>query len=238
MAEFLTKKGVGAKLESILREARSRIILISPYLQVSKEYLERLGDAASRGVQISVIFRENKVNAAELAALKCLPRIGLRCLENLHAKCYSNDTKILISSMNLYENSERYNVEMGILLDAAQDTLAFESARQEIEDIRQKASPIIDYKSQVISGYSANHLIQKPMVEEHTGHCIRCALSIPHSLEKPLCKSCYNIWAQYKDPEFEEYFCHTCGNSGDTSMSHPECYKCYSGHKRQLKKIG
>ena len=96
MAEFLTKKGVGAELERIIREATTRIILISPYLQVSKEYMKRLGDAARRGVQISVIFRENKVPSAQLVDLERLPRIGLRCLDNLHAKCYSNESRILL----------------------------------------------------------------------------------------------------------------------------------------------
>lgn len=238
MAVFLTTKGIAAELENIIREAKWRIILISPYLQVSEEYISRLDAAANRGVQISVVFRENKVSETRLADLEQIPRIGLRCLENLHAKCYCNEVKILISSMNLYEHSELHNTEMGILLGPVLDADAFKNASQEIEDIRGKARLFNAKTSETIAYYPAKMITSHVKSQKSHGYCIRCNATIPYDLGKPLCKSCYNTWSHYCDPEFVEDFCHTCGNPDDTSMSRPECYNCYSSHKDHIKPIG
>ena len=37
--------------------------------------------------------------------------------ENLHAKCYVNDTKLIITSLNFYEYSMINNKEMGVIYD-------------------------------------------------------------------------------------------------------------------------
>ena len=42
MADFLTTKGIAAEIEKIIIGAKFRVVLISPYLQISKEFNARL----------------------------------------------------------------------------------------------------------------------------------------------------------------------------------------------------
>ncbi|KOF02928.1 hypothetical protein OB69_08785 [Roseivirga seohaensis subsp. aquiponti] len=67
----------------------------------------------------------------------------------------------------------------------------------------------------------------KNRIDEHTGHCIRCNSDINYSVDKPYCYSCYQIWANYGNYDYQENFCHSCGKDERTSMEKPECYSCY-----------
>ena len=120
--------------------------------------------------------------------------------------------------MNLYEHSEINNIEIGVLLDNVHDSEMFNKATREIDSIRYNATKIGEASLKTVSLISATR----------NGHCIRCGTSIPDKLKKPFCKSCFNVWAKFEDPTFEEYFCFSCGKHADTSMDRPECCKCYS----------
>ena len=52
MAEFLTTKGISFHIEHIIRNAKNRLILISPYLQLSKNFFERLQGADRRKASV------------------------------------------------------------------------------------------------------------------------------------------------------------------------------------------
>lgn len=45
MAEFLTTTGVSAELEKVIKEAKQRIVLVSPYLKVNQRIRDLLTDA-------------------------------------------------------------------------------------------------------------------------------------------------------------------------------------------------
>lgn len=59
------------------------------------------------------------------------------------------------------------------------------------------------------------------------GVCIRCGDPIKLNPERPYCKECYAIWAEYENDEYEEEFCHSCGKEHVTTMLKPVCYPCY-----------
>jgi len=59
------------------------------------------------------------------------------------------------------------------------------------------------------------------------GHCIRCNTKIELDLEKPLCKVCYQIWSNYKDPYYPENYCISCGEKKETNLLKPACFNCY-----------
>ncbi|WP_346881273.1 phospholipase D-like domain-containing protein [uncultured Algibacter sp.] len=63
--------------------------------------------------------------------------------------------------------------------------------------------------------------------EKNRGHCIRCKTSIAVDLEKPLCWSCYKIWAHHGNPNHEENYCISCGDDHKTTIVKPACYSCY-----------
>lgn len=47
MAEFLTTNGTSYHIENIIIGAEEKLVLVSPYLQISKTFYERLKDILS-----------------------------------------------------------------------------------------------------------------------------------------------------------------------------------------------
>ena len=56
-------------------------------------------------------------------------------LQNLHAKCYLNESECIISSLNLYEFSQVNNNEMGISVRKYEDDEVFKDAYEEAQRI-------------------------------------------------------------------------------------------------------
>ncbi len=69
--------------------------------------------------------------------LQGLRFVILKYNQDLHAKCYLNDYKMIITSLNLYEFSMNNNKEMGVLIDLNEesDKELFEDAFKEIDFI-------------------------------------------------------------------------------------------------------
>ena len=81
-------------------------------------------------------FRQSTRNIPNLTQFEISKHHGgVRFCENLHAKCYLNETAAIITSMNLYEFSQVNNNEMGILVDRLTDTECFVEAEKEAQRI-------------------------------------------------------------------------------------------------------
>lgn len=215
MAKFLTTSGVSSKIETIIKEAKSKVVLVSPFLQINNNIYERLIDASKSGKKIFFIYREDHLYKTERAKLYQLENVHLYHHSTLHAKCYLNEKEVLITSMNLYEFSEKNNREMGVVLYKSTDEESYIDAVKEIESLKNNAIDI-------------NLSIKKLKEQKQKGNCIRCGESIKYNTEKPFCRNCYEVWDSYANPFYEENYCHKCGKKEDTSMEKPECYKCYT----------
>ncbi len=66
-----------------------------------------------------------------------------------------------------------------------------------------------------------------PKKRAPVGHCIRCADPIPFSTDHPYCESCYKSWVKYKNPDYEEKHCHSCGKAKAATMAKPLCKPCW-----------
>ena len=142
MAEFLTTSGTSYNIENIIIEAKSKLILVSPYLQISKTFYERLKDASNKGVSIKIIYGKDELKPNERNSLADLKNVELFYFDNLHAKCYFNENKMVITSMNMYEFSEKNNREMGVLIDRVKDKDLFDKAVSETFSILQSSELI------------------------------------------------------------------------------------------------
>ncbi len=60
--QFLTTKRISGEIERVVRNAQKFVILISPYIQISEPYLERLRDDGSRKVKAHSVFRKDRLN--------------------------------------------------------------------------------------------------------------------------------------------------------------------------------
>jgi len=223
MAEFLTTSGVSSNLEKIVGGAQKRLVLISPYLQFPAILFERLQQADRRGVQIVFIYGKEELKDEQQSKLKQLRNLSLYFYENLHAKCYLNESDMIITSMNLVEYSEKNNREMGILLHRSGDAdrSIFDAAVQETQSILSSA---IKHGLQK-TGKEPAHFERRTK-----GSCIGCGEEIPLDIDKPYCYECYSEWQDLDDgdPDCEERFCHICGKKASTSKSKPLCRSCYN----------
>jgi len=62
-------------------------------------------------------------------------------------------------------------------------------------------------------------------------YCIRCKAMIDYNPNHPLCNTCYQIWAQFKNSDYPERYCHGCGMQSKTlSYSRPLCNDCFQNH--------
>lgn len=135
MPQFLTTSGTSHLIEDIIIKAKSELVLITPYLKLSRILFERLTEANHRGVRIRLVYGKSELHANERRQLDALTNIELLFLGNLHAKCYFNESTLIVSSMNLYEFSEKNNREMGIVLTRRDDEECFADALAEAHSI-------------------------------------------------------------------------------------------------------
>ncbi|MCU0416334.1 MAG: phospholipase D family protein [Cytophagaceae bacterium] len=239
MAEFLTTNGTSHNIENIIIEAKAKLILVSPYLQISKTFFERLKDASNKNVSIKIIYGKDELKPNERNSLAELKNVELYFFENLHAKCYFNETKMVITSMNMYEFSEKNNREMGVLINRNIDKELFDKAVAETYSIIQSAEqvslrkvdrPIFTNKKQQDNNQNKYKRIIR-------GYCIRCENRIDYNPTRPYCGDCFSIWSQYENPDYQENVCHRCGEYEMTSMNKPQCYHCYTEHQQELRRM-
>lgn len=121
MPQFLTTIKTSAAIEDIIKKAKKRIVLISPYLKLTKQLYLRLNDAAQKGIPITVVYGKSELRNEEQEQILALKGIKLLFLQDLHAKCYFNEQELIVTSMNMYEFSEKNNYEMGVLFSASAD---------------------------------------------------------------------------------------------------------------------
>jgi hypothetical protein len=141
MPKFLTTTGCSYHIESIIINSKKKLVLVTPYLQLSKNFIDRLSDADKRGVKITLIYGKNELNEKQQNILYSLDNIEVFFCENLHTKCYHNEEEMVLTSMNLYEFSEKNNREMGLLLQ--NNNQNFDDAVTEIQSIKNSSELII-----------------------------------------------------------------------------------------------
>ncbi len=242
MVEFLTTRGSSAEIEKVVDTAEKEIFIISPFLKIHPIYIEKLEHASRRSVKVSIIFGKRDMDRDVYFSLtKRIKNLNLRAYEELHAKCYYNEKRMVLTSMNLYTYSEEHNREMGVLIEKGKDNDLWLQAHREASQIVYNARPIKfnvkapslsskqnkkptkayqDTKVGIISGI-------KDFISGN-GYCIRCGYGISYNPEKPFCEKCFKGWNRYKNKNYEEKFCHSCkGRAIHLSMIKPLCADCY-----------
>jgi phosphatidylserine/phosphatidylglycerophosphate/cardiolipin synthase-like enzyme len=134
MADFLDTTATSYQIERLLKNARERIILISPYLTLRPRIRELVEDAVGQKVVVRVVYGK-KEDCEAAGGLRKLSGVQVTFCKNVHAKCYLNEQKGIITSLNLYDFSEAKNLEMGVLFDRAADPGLYQQAAEEAERI-------------------------------------------------------------------------------------------------------
>lgn len=135
MAKFLNTSATNYFLEELIKDAKDRLILISPFLRLNDRVKELLADKNRLKIDVRIVYGKSELQPEEIGWLKELSYIRTSFCKNLHAKCYLNEELCIITSLNLYEFSQVNNNEMGVLLRRADDTDLYRDAYEEAQRI-------------------------------------------------------------------------------------------------------
>ena len=135
MAKFLNTSETTFYLEEMIKHAKERLWLISPYLQFNDRIKELLEDANRMKIDIRVVYGKSELQPAEANWLKTLEYVRTSYCANLHAKCYISEAACIITSLNLYEFSQVNNNEMGVLITRRDDGVLYRDAHNEAQRI-------------------------------------------------------------------------------------------------------
>jgi len=135
MAKFLNTSGTNFFLEELIKDAKERLILISPYLRLNDRIKELLEDKNRLKIDIRIIYGKSDLHPDEIKWMQKLDYVRVSFCKNLHAKCYINEQSCIISSLNLYEFSQVNNNEMGILIKKDDDVDVYKDAYEEAQRI-------------------------------------------------------------------------------------------------------
>jgi len=252
--DFLTTAGIIHRLEETIDNARKRIVLVSPYLQLSKTIIERLSAADERGVELDLIYgKQEWLKGGEWEAATSIRSLSLHYFENLHAKCYYSERAMIITSMNLYEYSQG-NREMGIYVSSrhavygkaaaeceqilSNATTRWQGNRPAPENGRAPArSGAASFTPRGVPGTNQNTPKRGKRVsglnrhQNPGGHCLKCREWIGLNPHIPLCGSCYK---RNRSRTKSHSWCHDCGDEWDTSIGAPVCRDCWPQHREVL----
>ena len=120
--ELVTDSLIGEAVINLMRGARERITIVSPYNRRWDDVADELANARARGVRVTVYYRRDTPDPAQYWR-----GVTSFAVDWLHAKIYANERDILITSLNVGERSMRRNREIGLLVRDF-------DLREEIED--------------------------------------------------------------------------------------------------------
>lgn len=175
MAKFLETQAISNELMKLIKDAKEKIILVSPYLKVNSQIVERLKTKSKVGTlaEIVIVYGKTELKQTELDWIKEIQDLKVIEKSNLHAKCYINEERAIVCSMNLYDYSQQNNIEMGILITRKEDEEAYNSLIEEINNIkvngiRKKIDGINDIEESVKQNSTINNNHTKPEVKDVT----------------------------------------------------------------------
>lgn len=135
MAKFLNTSATNYFLEELIKDAKDRLILISPFLKLNDRIKELLEDKNRLKIDVRIIYGKSELQPAEITWLNNLTYVRTSFCKNLHAKCYLNEDVCIITSLNLYEFSQVNNNEMGVLIRRAEDGEIYKETYEEAQRI-------------------------------------------------------------------------------------------------------
>ena len=110
--KFIPPLEISSKIMTLIEEAEEELILVSPYLQITKwikmkNCLER---AVKRNVNVTLYVREDLVQDYSF-----INQIGIKLVlvKYLHAKLYLNEKRGIVTSQNIIQFSDINSIDVG-----------------------------------------------------------------------------------------------------------------------------
>ena len=98
MVKFLTTRGTTSEIESIINNAKNRIVLVSPYIRIPETLFQSIQIADKRNVKTTVVYGKRELKSDVLSNIRSLNNLLLFYHKDLHAKCYLSESEAIITS--------------------------------------------------------------------------------------------------------------------------------------------
>ena len=230
MPTILNRYGVNAAIKNIIRSANRCLVIISPFQKPDVWIQTMLENASERGVETFIVFGKKDMDQDHMDWYRSLNNVSIGFVSELHAKAYYNENMAVITSMNLYDYSRRFNEELGVLFDSVEDPNEMVSLEAQILRILDEVERIYgEWNTRIILD-NIPSLRPDPSIDNGiTYRCIHCGALLPHGSENVYCSSCMIAWRRECDTYRMESngFCHRCGCLLDASAERPFCNDCF-----------
>lgn len=230
MPTILNRYCVNAAIKNIIRGAQRYLMILSPFHKPDVWIKTMLENASKRGVEIFVVFGKRDMDPEYMDWYRSLTNVNIGFVPDLHAKAYCNESMAVITSMNLYDYSRRFNEELGVLLNSVEEPNA-------MVDLEAQILRIIDNVEMIYGDWDASMILNnipslcpEPSIDGGiTYRCIHCGALLPHGSENVYCSSCMIAWSRECNTYHMESngFCHRCGCHFYASAERPFCIDCF-----------
>lgn len=109
--QLIKPSQISGEIMTLIEEADEKIIIVSPYIKISKwhKLLQRLETIKKRNIEVEIFVREGeKESIAEVVQIGFEPIL----IPNLHSKLYLNEKQGIVSSMNLHYSSDTKSLDI------------------------------------------------------------------------------------------------------------------------------
>lgn len=121
MSKFLTGKELEDRICDIIWEAKSILMIVSPYIRLD-DYFKKLIEKHKNNpkIHLLLVFGKNENDAKKSMSKNDFDfftkflNVSIIYVPNLHAKYYGNEKKGVITSINFYDYSFKKNIEFGV----------------------------------------------------------------------------------------------------------------------------
>ena len=154
MTRFITGKDLEDAISSIIWDAKQTLLIVSPFIKLDTYFIEMFDRQVNNfDLHLLLVFGKNEGNISKSLSkndfdyFKKFPKVSIIYVPTLHAKYYGNETKGVITSINLYDYSFKNNniefgvyTELGLLSSMSQSS--DQQAWQKCQDIANGGEPV------------------------------------------------------------------------------------------------
>ena len=125
MAEFVTGKALVDVVNNIIFNANKSLLIVSPFIKLDDYFKKEVFNShrSNSNLQLTVAFGKNEkdpqrsLRAEDFEYFKEFHNVTIIYVPSLHAKYYANESKGVVTSLNLYDYSFKHNIEFGVVTE-------------------------------------------------------------------------------------------------------------------------
>lgn len=237
---------ISSTIIELIDESKEYCYLISPYIETWTLLERSLEKAARQRKRITFIVRNEDETLARIKGIHATYGFEFMMFDWLHSKLYCNERRALVTSMNLYDSSQKRNQEIGALFESASDASA-------LLDEYILGDLLATPPRLILKGYF--HEEDKTVATEmkalearvsEGGYCARCGTKMDLDIttikkynKRVRCASCYFKEPGQGDPRsVRTQHCHFCGERLESNLLdpfHPQCWDLLSRYSKWVK---